>query len=162
MPNVGDQLRQAREDQKLSVAEVSETSKIRSDHIRALEEGNYAIFSAPVYIRGFVRTYANLLKLDTPRVLEQLGQELAESGQVDPSFAPASRGALDAAMFQLSRFSRRLIWPTIGAGIVVAVVIAAALYWNHVKIQDPTTGLEEGLYQAPSNTGETLPLPASR
>ena len=66
-------------------------TKIRGDHIRALEEGNYSIFSAPVYIRGFVRTYANLLKLDTKVLLDQLGRELAESGQVDPSFSPASR-----------------------------------------------------------------------
>jgi cytoskeletal protein RodZ len=159
MPNVGEQLRQAREDQKLSVAQVSEISKIRSDHIRALEEANYAIFSAPVYIRGFVRTYANLLKLDTPKVLEQLGEELAESGQVDPSFAPTSRGAVDAAMFHLSRFSRRLIWPAIAVAIVAAVVIVAGLYWKHVQSEDPTTGLDEGRYQAPTNTGETLPVP---
>jgi cytoskeletal protein RodZ len=160
MPTVGDQLRQAREEQKLTVAEVSETSKIRGDHIRALEEGNYGIFSAPVYIRGFVRTYSTLLKLDTPRVLEQLGEELAESGQVDPSFAPASRGAVDAAMFQLARFSRRLIWPAIGVGAVLALVIAAGLYWKHVKNQDPSEGIAEGIYQPPGNSGETLSVPA--
>lgn len=160
MPTVGEQLRRAREDQKLSVAEVSETSKIRSDHIHALEEGNYSIFSAPVYIRGFVRTYSNLLKLDTAQLLEQLGHELAESGQVDPTLVPSSRGAVDAAMFQLSRLSRSLLWPAIGAVVVLAVAVAGYVYWNHLKTQDPTTGLAEGVYHAPANTGETLPVPA--
>ena len=92
MPIVGEQLRSAREAQKLSVEEVADMTKIRGDHIRALEEGNYTIFSAPVYIRGFVRTYASLLKLDTKAVLDELGKELAESGQVDPSLSPSSRG----------------------------------------------------------------------
>jgi cytoskeletal protein RodZ len=162
MPIVGEQLRLAREEQKLSVEQVADTTKIRGDHIRALEEGNYSIFSAPVYIRGFVRTYANLLKLDTARVLEQLGRELAESGQVDPSLAPPSRGVLDAAMFQLSRFSRRLVWPGVGAAVVLVAAIVAYFVWNHVKVQDPTEGLGDGLYQAPSNSGETLPVPAPR
>jgi cytoskeletal protein RodZ len=162
MPIVGEQLRRAREAQKLSVDQVAAMTKIRGDHIRALEEGNYTIFSAPVYIRGFVRTYSTLLKLDTKTVLDELGRELAESGQVDPSLSPSSRGILDAAMFQLSKFSRRLIWPAIGAaGLVVAVVVAYVI-WSHVQSQDPTEGLGDGLYQAPANTGETLPVPTPR
>src|SRR6185436_18038695 len=58
MATVGEQLRQAREKQKLTVQNVSEKTKIRTDHISALEEGNFDVFSAPVYIRGFVRSYA--------------------------------------------------------------------------------------------------------
>jgi cytoskeletal protein RodZ len=160
MPIVGEQLRQAREEQKLSVEQIAESTKIRGDHIRALEVGNYTIFSAPVYIRGFVRTYANLLKLDTARILEQLGRELSESGQAEPSLAPSSRGVMDAAMYQLSKVSRRLVWPAIGAGAVLLVAVTAYLIWNHVQNQDPTKGLGDGRYQPPANTGETLPLPA--
>ena len=63
MPTVAEQLRAAREAKNLSVNEVAEITKIRTDHIRALEEGNFDIFVAPVYIRGFARTYATLLKL---------------------------------------------------------------------------------------------------
>jgi cytoskeletal protein RodZ len=162
MLNVGEQLREARGEQNLSVDEVADMTNIRGDHIRALEEGNYSIFSAPVYIRGFVRTYANLLKLDTALLLEQLGRELAESGQVDPSLAPPSRGALDAAMFQLSKFSRRLVWPAVGAVVVLVAAVVAYLIWNHVQRQDPTEGLGDGLYQAPANSGETLPVPTPR
>src|SRR5580658_8177520 len=133
MPTVGDQLRQAREEQKLTVAEVSETSKIRGDHIRALEEGNYSIFSAPVYIRGFVRTYSTLLKLDTPQILEQLGRELADSGQVDPMLTPKRRSLLDLAMFQLSKFSRRMVWPAAGTAAVLLVILGSWLLWTHYR-----------------------------
>ena len=60
MSTVAEQLRQAREAKNLTVQQVVEITKIRTDHLRALEEGNFDVFSAPVYIRGFVRSYANL------------------------------------------------------------------------------------------------------
>src|SRR5277367_2101534 len=123
VPTVGEQLRKAREAQDLELHDIVDMTKIQSDHLRALEEGNYSVFSAPVYIRGFVRTYATLLKLDTTQILEQLGRELADSGQVDPLLAPAEKSMVDAAMFQLSRFSRRLVWPAVGAGILALVVL---------------------------------------
>ena len=58
MASVAEQLRAAREAKNLTVSQVAETTKIRGDHIRALEEGNYNVFVAPVYSRGFIRTYA--------------------------------------------------------------------------------------------------------
>ena len=73
---VSEQLRQAREAKHLSIAQVAEITKLRTDHVRALEEGKYEVFSAPVYVRGFVRTYSNLLKLDVPQVMAALDGEL--------------------------------------------------------------------------------------
>jgi hypothetical protein len=42
------------------------------------------------------------------------------------------------------------------------VVIVAGLYWKHVKNQDPSEGVAEGIYQPPANSGETLPVPTPR
>jgi cytoskeletal protein RodZ len=162
VPTVGQQLRQAREAQKIGLHEVVDMTKIRGDHLRALEEGNYSVFSAPVYIRGFVRTYATLLKLDTAQILVQLGRELADSGQVDPLLAPVQKSLLDTAMFQLSRFSRRLVWPAVGLAVALLVMLAGFFLWRHSRKEDPTAGLGAGLYQVPTNSGDTLPLPVPR
>ena len=134
-------------------------TKIRGDHLRALEEGNYSVFSAPVYIRGFVRTYSTLLKLDTAQILEQLGRELADSGQVDPMLSPKKQSLLDAAMFQLSKFSRRMVWPAAGTAAVVLVIVGSWALWSHYRNEDPTSALGSGLYQWPDDSGDTLPLP---
>src|SRR5262245_33465210 len=77
MPTVGEQLRTAREARKLDLNRVGEVTKIRTDHLRALEAGDYDQFAAPVYIRGFVRTYATLLKLDVSKIVADLDQELS-------------------------------------------------------------------------------------
>src|SRR6516165_4032561 len=76
MSAVAEQLRHGREAQNLTVQQVAEITKMRTDHLRALEEGNFNVFSAPVYIRGFVRTYSTLLKLDVPKVMRDLEAEL--------------------------------------------------------------------------------------
>jgi cytoskeletal protein RodZ len=55
MPTVAEQLRAARETKKLTVQQVADKTKIRTDHVRALEDGNFSVFSAPVYIRGSVK-----------------------------------------------------------------------------------------------------------
>jgi cytoskeletal protein RodZ len=162
VPTVGEQLKQAREAQKLGIHEVVDLTKIRGDHIRALEAGNYSVFSAPVYIRGFVRTYSNLLHLDTVKVLEELGRELADSGQIDPTLAPPERSALDVAMFQLARFSRRILLPAMGLIVTLVIVLATYFLVRHFRNGDPAASLGENFYQASTNTGDTLPVPTVR
>jgi cytoskeleton protein RodZ len=158
MPSVGEQLRTARESQKLAIHQVADWTKIRGDHLRALEAGDYSVFSAPVYIRGFVRTYATLLKLDAPQVLEQLGRELADSGHQEPALGQPANGVLDDAMFQFSKFVRRLAVPAIGALIILAVAAVSYIVWLRYQHKDPLQGLGPGLYQAPP-ANDTLPLP---
>jgi cytoskeletal protein RodZ len=161
MPTVGEQLRQAREAQQLAIHQVADFTKIRGDHIRALEEGNYSVFSAPVYIRGFVRTYATLLKLNAPQILDQLSHELADSGQKEPTLSPPSHSLLDAVMFQLSKFGRKLALPAVGIVVVAGALVVSYLVWARAQNQDPLEGLGPGLYRG-SIPGDTLPLPVDR
>ena len=79
MSTVAEQLRVAREARKLTIEQVAEVTKIRTDYIRALEEGNFNVFSAPIYIRGSVKNYATLLKLDVPQIMAVLTDELGRT-----------------------------------------------------------------------------------
>lgn len=76
MSALGEQLKKARESQNLSLAQIAEETKIRTDHIEAIEAGRYDIFAAPVYARGSVRTYVRLLKLDENAAMEMMKQEM--------------------------------------------------------------------------------------
>src|SRR5216117_1560371 len=117
MTTVAEQLRSAREARGLTVHQVAEITKIRTDHLRALEEGNYEVFSAPVYIRGFVRTYASLLKLDVPRLISTLEAELERTDRFNepPPLSDEPRGFVDVAMLQLSKVNWRVALPSLGA-----------------------------------------------
>jgi cytoskeletal protein RodZ len=161
MPTVGEQLKAAREAQKLTVTEVADITKIRSDHIRAIDQSNYDVFSAPVYIRGFVRTYATAVKLDATVILAQLNQELAESGKQGlPPFHPPASGVMDSAMYFLSTAGRRLLLPILVIALFVGGITTAVVFFKHRAAQHPLDGLSPGLYHAPDNSGgETLPIP---
>ena len=92
MQSVAEQLRKGREQRKLTVYDVAGATKIRTDHVRALEEGDYRVFAAPVYIRGFVRSYGNLLKLDVPNLMAALEGELAEIKEFNEPSLGGKRG----------------------------------------------------------------------
>ncbi len=163
MPTVAEQLRHAREEQKLDVYQVAEITKIKTDHIRALEAGRYEAFTAPVYIRGFVRTYAKALKLEVPRLITDLDAELSQIDQFrePPSLTGQKPTTLDFVMLQLSRLNWRSV--VIGAAIVLLFWLAAS-WWRgkQTPSADPLKQLGSGQYQPRSSqAGEVLPLPVT-
>jgi cytoskeletal protein RodZ len=64
MESVGEFFRQVRETKGLTIDEVASKTRIRSDFVRALEDGNFAKLPDQVFARGFVRSYARSLGLD--------------------------------------------------------------------------------------------------
>ncbi len=64
MPALGEEFRSAREARGLSVSDVAEQIHIRSVYLAAIENEEWASIGAPVYVRGFIRTYARYLGLD--------------------------------------------------------------------------------------------------
>src|SRR5580692_11488614 len=121
MPTVAEQLRAAREAKKLTIDQVAETTKIRTDHLRALEEGNYDVFSAPIYIRGSVKNYAMMLKLDVPKITADLDRELkgTQNFSEPPPLTQQSKNPIDHVTFVLSKLN----WKVGGWAIFVLVVV---------------------------------------
>lgn len=158
---VGEKLREARERSDLTIQDVSERTKIRTDHVAALEEGNYEVFSAPVYIRGFVRSYATMMKLNVPEVLGLLDQELGrtERFKEHPKLTGQSKGVVDFLMLQLSRINWTVALPLLLLALILLVSVVGYRIYRDRKMQDPLQNLGPGLYQPPKS-GETLPVPA--
>ncbi|OWY67941.1 hypothetical protein B7486_28395 [cyanobacterium TDX16] len=68
---IGAALRRRREDKQISLEQIESTTRIRQSFLRAIEAGNIDKLPEPVYIRGFIKQYAEALDLD--------GTELANS-----------------------------------------------------------------------------------
>lgn len=164
MSTVAEQLRQAREAKNLTIQQVAEATKIRSDHIEALEKGDFDVFPAPVYIRGFVRTYAGHLKLDVPTVLQELNGELAktERHHEPPPLTPKSKGPLNWMMYQLSRINWRITLTLIIGGLILLFAVLGWRAWVTHKTRDPLAGLGPGAYQPKKSDGEYLPIPTPK
>jgi cytoskeleton protein RodZ len=61
---LGEEFRSAREARSLSLSDVAERLHIRSVYLAAIEDEDWHVIGAPVYVRGFMRTYARFLGLD--------------------------------------------------------------------------------------------------
>ncbi len=160
MSTVAEQLRAAREAQKLTVQQIADATKIRTDHIHALENGDFSVFSAPIYIRGSVKLCATRLKLDVPQIMAALDTELkaTEKFSEPPPFTDESNKPLDRVMFLLAKLNLKMVFAMVVVlGIVVIVLVVNAVL-KHGRKNDPLNGLPPAVVQ-PANSGDTLPLP---
>ena len=161
--SVGEQLRKARETRRFTVSQVADATKIKSDHITALEEGNFRPFSAPVYIRGYTKSLARHYKLEVPNVLADLDAELALTKEFaePPSLIPREKGILDWVTLQLSKLNLRLLLPLVAVALLVSLVVWAYTSWRRHQSADPLSNLGPGYYRPPPEKGvvEYLPLP---
>ena len=69
MGDLGQLLREAREQKGVSLEKVEEATRIRQKFLQALEEGNYGALPAEAYVTGFLRTYAVYLELDPEELI---------------------------------------------------------------------------------------------
>ena len=160
MSTVAEQLRGAREAQKLTVQHVADATKIRTDHISALEQGNFSMFSAPVYIRGSVKIYAKLLKLDLPPLMAALEAELGQTEKFSepPPFTEETKKPLDRVIYLLAKLNLKVALAVVALIGIVAVVVVVNTVLKHHKNNDPLSKLPPAIYQS-TNSGDTLPLP---
>ena len=166
MQSVGQQLKDARVAQGKSLEDVGAELKIRADHVSALEEGDFSKFDAPIFIRGFVRTYCRFLKLDHNALIVQLNQELGgtESLASDPAL-PGKKGFVDGFTLFLSRLNWSSWLPLIVfisiAGTVWFVVNIKQAQSLELQRGDWADKLPETQYEPLSNIMNLeLPLPA--
>ena len=80
--SIGKQLREAREARSLTLEQVSEATYMRLHYLQALEAGDFNSMPSSTQARGFLRTYANFLGLDTKALVASLdGESVPEPGQ---------------------------------------------------------------------------------
>jgi cytoskeletal protein RodZ len=69
---IGSTLRNARVQRGLTIDQVAQDTRISARFLEALEAEMFDQLPAPVYVRGFLRSYANYLRVDPQPLLEEL------------------------------------------------------------------------------------------
>jgi cytoskeletal protein RodZ len=140
MSALGERFRAAREARGLSLSDVSEQTRIRSVYLAAIEDENWSAIGAPVYIRGFLRTYARFLGLDADDVVAEFSGAVPEAAPAVAAPAPASY-----AVGQSS--GGRSLSPLIWVAAVVAVALIAFVFYNELTMHQ-----RQAADALPSNT----------
>ena len=82
MSELGARLRQTRESQGLSLAQVAIDTRILQQSLATLEEGAYQRLPSDVVTRGFIRNYANYLGLSSDELIELYRRERGVTDQI--------------------------------------------------------------------------------
>ncbi|MDZ4199913.1 MAG: helix-turn-helix domain-containing protein [Kiritimatiellia bacterium] len=63
--DIGKVFREARERKNVTVSQAAEATRIKAAYIEAMEQNTFGVFAAPIYARGFIRTYSEYLGVDS-------------------------------------------------------------------------------------------------
>lgn len=122
--SVGSELARARGVRGLSLGQVAAATRIRAEHLAALEDDRYDDLPGPTYARGYLRAYAGHLGLDAGPLLAGLGPAAGgpRRGLSIGSVAPA----LDRRL--------ALTGPTLAtAGLVLLAALFVAYVWRELE-----------------------------
>lgn len=82
MQTIGERLEEARKRKGISIREASEATKIRGEYLHKFESNQFEIKLPDIYLRGFIRLYANFLKLPGDKIVnDYLALGLGEGGR---------------------------------------------------------------------------------
>lgn len=140
LTEIGTLLRLAREEQGLSLELVQSETKIRLRYLEALEAGDESIIPGEVYLKGFLRFYANHLGLDGHALVEEFKdwREAQEAEQEaleaqppakasrPPRVQSASAPTPESSGAPVVTPRRRLVIGTVAILAVVALLVTGA------------------------------------
>ena len=157
MASFGTRLKEERERRKVTLDEISASTKISTRLLHALEEDHFELLPGGIFNKGFIRAYAQHLGLDEEQViaeyLEASGM-LPADGKTEGSLATPV-GEMSAEAYPDER--PNLPWGLFA--IILLIVALAFALWGFYSRQTATSGKVSSPRQ--SGSASVPPAPAS-
>lgn len=128
VPTVGERLRAAREEKKLSLEDVAAQTRIPQRHLESIEIADWEKLPAPTYTVGFAKSYASAVGLDRTDIGDQLREEMG--GQ---RFASSQSEVIEAA--DPARTMPK--WLVLAAIVAVIVIVVLMSWLNRRSLEQP-------------------------
>ncbi len=145
MHSVGKTLLERRTARSLSLEKVSQVIKIRLPYLQAMERGDWDALPGEVYVRGFIRRYANYLGIDGDKLIEPYLKlsELPQEKKVDT--------AMEAGGPDFGR--TQIIWGIIGVVFIIGFL--------KVIRQEKNTPIKSAAPVAAKSSVDAAPTPST-
>lgn len=156
-PSCGERLRDARREQQISIDEIAKELHIDETKVRALEANDFETLGAPVFAKGHLRKYAQLVKVDENDIFAEYHALTHKDGlpQVVPSRRRPTLSKSPTPLFALI------------VAVVVIILVAAGYYWFFLRGSEPANDVAnvETAVASPAASvvlpRETTPEPAT-
>ncbi|GAC1422796.1 MAG: DUF4115 domain-containing protein [Candidatus Velthaea sp.] len=139
MSALGESFRTAREARGLTLSDVAEHIHIRSVYLGAIEDEEWSSIGAPVYVRGFIRTYARFLGLDGEDAVARFAERIGSGGPLPAaSAAAASKSSSHTPSNRASEPRGPSVWAN--TGILVAIALVLGVGYEYYQFQAGSSG----------------------
>ncbi|MFZ3123237.1 MAG: RodZ domain-containing protein [Thermodesulfovibrionales bacterium] len=150
----GEILKKKREELGYNLKEIAKTLRIRSDYLKAIEEGTFEKLPVEVYTKGYIREYAKFLKTDPEIVIKAYIEKISPPAiekQPDP-ITPAENTVKEEKTDK--RYSATAI--TLSAVAVAALLTVLSLFV--FAPEGPKTPLPEKTAPTPPTLQPSSPV----
>ena len=138
----GEKLQQARAEKGLSLEDVAKATRIKTEFLSYIEDGEYQKLPSPSYAHGFVRNYARFLGLPDEEILAIFRREFDE----DKIYRVLPKGLDQKEEFPFSKFK---VKQAVVLAIVVLIFFSGYLLWQYrdaflnppLEITSPKVGI---------------------
>jgi cytoskeletal protein RodZ len=124
MFQIGESLREARTRRGYSAADVHKAIRIRERYLTALEEERWDMLPGEAYTKGFLRTYAEYLGLNSQLYIDEYNARIAHHDEEGPPLVP------HATAGEERRSLGRGILVALAAIVVVGAAVAGLAAWR--------------------------------
>jgi len=128
MGQFGEELRREREARGIGLESITDSTKISSRHLNALEDEQFDRLPGGVFNRGIVRGYARVVGLDEEAWVDRFMSAYQASGMVladDADWTKFAENVVKQRTIDSNRQTLRLRW----AGVFLLLVLIAGLGW---------------------------------
>ncbi|WP_052363401.1 RodZ family helix-turn-helix domain-containing protein [Geomicrobium sp. JCM 19037] len=122
MTELGQFLKEKREEFGWDLEEVQARTKIQKRYLQAIEEGNYSDLPGAFYARAFIKSYSEVLGLEPDQVFQQFESDLPKPKQEAVDLP--SRTEHTRAKRTSEREKKSSILPAILIGLFLVVLVA--------------------------------------
>jgi len=129
---VGQKLALARRRQKLSIEAVEEATRIRSRYLEAIEKDDYRHLPSPVYLVGFLSSYAELFELPPEEIIKQYKKE--RGVQPERHHHTTVKPISELEKQKISITPKTIIW---ASALLVVLTLFGYLGWQWKKFSSP-------------------------
>ncbi|MDB5680388.1 MAG: hypothetical protein JWO16_193 [Sphingomonas bacterium] len=145
--STGDKLREAREAQGLTLADIANRTRVPTRHLEAIENGEYASMPSPTYAIGFAKAYARVVGLDE----KAIGLEVRNNPQLPLPPVTDYEAYQPGDPKRLPSRGLAMVAGAIGVLVVIAVIV-----WYGTSL---FRGSDEPVAAPPENTIAAAPEP---
>ena len=155
MPSFGENLRREREKRKITLDQISQSTKIGTRMLQALEEDKFTQLPGGIFNKGFVRAYARIVGLDEEQTIADYLQASGEAPPVMPEI-PSEHPSPRIIEASAETPQRPLPWGLFAALLLVAA-LALSLWSRRQKLEHAADAPPQAVATRPA--AQTAPSP---